>query len=74
MLGDGADDEDAVSEGLSSVAASANPSSAAQALTPRVVLAERWSTHSLATFDQRHFRAVCALDGKPFTLVPADGQ
>lgn len=39
-----------------------------------VVLAERWSTHSLATFDQRHFRAVCALDGKPFTLLPADGR
>jgi predicted nucleic acid-binding protein len=37
-----------------------------------VVLAERWSTHSLATFDQRHFRVVSALDGKPFTLLPAD--
>jgi predicted nucleic acid-binding protein len=37
-----------------------------------VVLAARWSTHTLATFDQRHFRAVRALDGKPFTLLPAD--
>lgn len=39
-----------------------------------VVLADRWSTHTLATFDQRHFRVVCALDGKPFTLLPADGR
>jgi predicted nucleic acid-binding protein len=37
-----------------------------------VVLAERWSTHDLATFDQRHFRTVMALDGAPFTLLPAD--
>lgn len=38
-----------------------------------VVLAEQWSTHTLATFDERHFRAVTALDGKAFTLLPADG-
>ncbi len=38
-----------------------------------VVLAERWSTHTLATFDQRHFRAVTALDGRAFTLLPSDG-
>jgi predicted nucleic acid-binding protein len=37
-----------------------------------VVLASQWSTHSLATFDERHFRAVVALDGKPFSLHPAD--
>jgi uncharacterized protein len=37
-----------------------------------VVLAERWSTHMLATFDQRHFRVVTALDGKAFTLLPSD--
>jgi uncharacterized protein len=37
-----------------------------------VVLAEQWSTHTLATFDQRHFRAVTALDGGAFTLLPAD--
>jgi predicted nucleic acid-binding protein len=37
-----------------------------------VVLAGQWSTHTLATFDQRHFRAVLALDGAPFTLLPAD--
>jgi predicted nucleic acid-binding protein len=35
-----------------------------------VVLADRWSTHSLATFDQRHFRAVTALDERPFELLP----
>lgn len=39
-----------------------------------VVLAERWSTHALATFDQRHFRVVTALDGEPFRLLPADGD
>lgn len=37
-----------------------------------VVLAEQWSTRTLATFDERHFRTVTALDGKPFTLLPAD--
>jgi uncharacterized protein len=39
-----------------------------------VVLAAQWSTNTLATFDQRHFRAVTALDGKAFTLLPADGS
>lgn len=39
-----------------------------------VVLADRWSTRSLATFDHRHFRTVIALDGEPFTLLPADGE
>jgi hypothetical protein len=34
-----------------------------------VVLADSWSTHALATFD-RHFRAVTALDGEPFELLP----
>ncbi|HKG38506.1 MAG TPA: PIN domain-containing protein [Conexibacter sp.] len=38
-----------------------------------VVLADQWSTRSLATFDHRHFRTVTALDGEPFTLLPADG-
>lgn len=37
-----------------------------------IVLADQHSTRSIATFDQRHFRAVTALDGKPFTLLPAD--
>jgi predicted nucleic acid-binding protein len=35
-----------------------------------VVLADNWSTHSLATLDQRHFRVVAALDGRPFELLP----
>lgn len=37
-----------------------------------VVLAEQWSTRMLATFDERHFRAVTARDGEAFTLLPAD--
>jgi len=37
-----------------------------------VVLAKQWSTRSLATFDQRHFRAVAPLQGGTFRLVPAD--
>jgi predicted nucleic acid-binding protein len=37
-----------------------------------VILAGVWETHAIATFDQRHFRTVMALDGKPFTLVPVD--
>jgi predicted nucleic acid-binding protein len=37
-----------------------------------VVLAAQWSTRTLATFDQRHFRALTTLDGEPFTLLPAD--
>ncbi len=37
-----------------------------------VVLAAQWSTHTLATFDQRHFRTVMALDGRPFSLLPSD--
>ena len=35
-----------------------------------VVLADAWSTHVLATFDERDFRAVIGLDGRPFELVP----
>jgi hypothetical protein len=37
-----------------------------------IVLAERWSTRSVATFDQRHFRAVAPLQGGAFRLLPAD--
>jgi predicted nucleic acid-binding protein len=37
-----------------------------------VVLAHRFDTHDLLTLDHRHFRAVRALDGKPFRLLPAD--
>lgn len=38
-----------------------------------VVLAEQWSTRTIATFDQRHFRAVLPLQGGAFRLLPADG-
>jgi len=37
-----------------------------------VVLAEQWSTRTIATFDQRHFRAVLPLQGGAFQLLPAD--
>lgn len=37
-----------------------------------VVLADRWRTRSLATFDERHFRAVTPLAGGAFELLPAD--
>ncbi len=39
-----------------------------------VVLAERWSTRSIATFDERHFRAVAPLQGGSFSLLPADSR
>jgi uncharacterized protein len=35
-----------------------------------VVLADIWSTRAVATFDQRDFRAVTSVDGRPFELVP----
>lgn len=38
-----------------------------------VVLAEQWSTRSIATFDQ-HFRAVTPLQGGAFQLIPDDPQ
>ncbi len=37
-----------------------------------VVLAQRRRTRSLATFDQRHFRAVTPLQGGSFELLPID--
>ena len=38
-----------------------------------VVLAERYSTHDILTLDERHFRAVRPLSGRPsFRLLPAD--
>jgi uncharacterized protein len=39
-----------------------------------VVLAHRFETRRIITTDQRHFRAMQALDGEPFTLVPWDGR
>jgi uncharacterized protein len=38
-----------------------------------VVLAARYETTRLLTFDERHFRAVTPLRGEAFTLLPADG-
>jgi predicted nucleic acid-binding protein len=35
-----------------------------------VVLADRWSTHAVATFDESDFRNVTALDGRSFDLYP----
>lgn len=37
-----------------------------------VVLAERYGTDRVLTLDERHFRALRTLAGRPFTLLPAD--
>lgn len=37
-----------------------------------IVLAERYETRRLLTFDERHFRAVTPLQGGAFELLPAD--
>ena len=37
-----------------------------------VVLAARYGTDRVLTLDERHFSALRTLDGKPFTLLPAD--
>jgi predicted nucleic acid-binding protein len=37
-----------------------------------VVLAERYETRTLLSFDERHFRAVAPLQGGSFELLPAD--
>lgn len=37
-----------------------------------VVLAQRFRTRRILTFDERHFRALRPLDGGAFTLLPAD--
>jgi uncharacterized protein len=39
-----------------------------------VVLAERFRTRRLLTFDERAFRAVVPLQGGTFTLLPADAS
>jgi predicted nucleic acid-binding protein len=39
-----------------------------------VVLADRHGTHDIFTLDQRQFRALTAIDGQPFRLLPADNQ
>jgi len=37
-----------------------------------MVLAERYGTRRLLSFDERHFRAVSPLQGGSFTLLPTD--
>ena len=37
-----------------------------------VVLADRYQTDAILTLDQRYFRAVTGLSGRPFRLLPAD--
>lgn len=37
-----------------------------------VVLAERFRTRRIVTFDQRHFRAMTPLQGGTFEILPAD--
>jgi predicted nucleic acid-binding protein len=37
-----------------------------------VVLADRYQTDRILTFDERHFRTVTQLGGGPFTVLPAD--
>ena len=39
-----------------------------------VVLAAKYKTARVLTLDQRHFRAMKTLQGKPFTILPADAQ
>jgi len=38
------------------------------------VLAERYGTRRLLSFDERHFRAVAPLQGGAFELLPADSK
>ena len=37
-----------------------------------IATAERLNVQRILTVDERQFRAVRSVDGKPFTLVPAD--
>jgi predicted nucleic acid-binding protein len=39
-----------------------------------VVLAERHHTLDVLTLDERHFRAITGPGGRPFRILPADGQ
>ncbi|WP_249012015.1 type II toxin-antitoxin system VapC family toxin [Conexibacter sp. DBS9H8] len=38
-----------------------------------IVLADRYQTDRVLTFDERHFRTVAQLGGGPLTVLPADG-
>jgi predicted nucleic acid-binding protein len=37
-----------------------------------VLLADRYQTDRIVSFDERHFRTVTSLHGKAFTVLPAD--
>lgn len=37
-----------------------------------VVIAHRYGIHDIATFDERHFRAVLGPGDRPFRILPAD--
>ncbi len=37
-----------------------------------VVLADRYATDRIVSFDERHCRAATSLPGQAFTLLPAD--
>ncbi|MGH3025247.1 MAG: type II toxin-antitoxin system VapC family toxin [Gaiellaceae bacterium] len=39
-----------------------------------IILAARYRTRRILTFDERHFRAVAPLDGGVFTILPADAE
>lgn len=39
-----------------------------------VVLASRFRTRRILTFDERHFRAMRTIDGRPFVILPVDEQ
>ena len=39
-----------------------------------VVLAERHGTLDVLTLDERHFRAITGLGGRPFRILPADSR
>jgi len=39
-----------------------------------VIVARRFATRRILTFDQRHFRALRPLNGGRFTLLPADAR
>jgi uncharacterized protein len=38
-----------------------------------VVIADRYGTDQIVSFDERHFRAVTPLRGGAFTILPSDG-
>jgi len=39
-----------------------------------IVLAKRYKTHDILTLDQRHFRVVRSLSGRPFRILPFDAE